>query len=118
VSAANPLAGLAWQSTLRRFGAGVRLVETPALPIPTSPPAQILLNNPDRVFWMLQNLSPYSGTVAFNDQVALGSGMLLVGLGGYLSASVDEDGEIVTYPMWAVESVAGQTWYLMEIVKA
>jgi len=44
--------------------------------------------------------------------------MLLVGLGGYLSASVDEDGEIVTYPMWAVESVAGQTWYLMEIVKA
>jgi hypothetical protein len=103
---------------LRKFGGGIRLVETPALAISAVTPTQVLLNNPDRVFWIVENLSSYSGTLAFNDRVTLGAGLLVIGLGGFVSLSVDEDGEVVTYPVWAIESVAGQTWYVTEIVKA
>ena len=118
MSANAPPGGLALAGTLRKFGAGVRIVETPALVMPTSPPKQILVNNPDRIFWVVMNLSPYSGTIAFNDQMTLQSGLLLAGLGGFAAMLVDEDGECVTYPLWGLSSVSGQSWYLLEIMRA
>ena len=110
--------GLAWTRTLKDYGAGVRLVENPTVAISAVSPTQILINNPNRVFWLLQNLSPYYGVIAFNNAVTLSSGVMVAGVGGLVTMIVSEDGESVTYPLWGIESVAGQTWYLMELVQA
>lgn len=109
--------GLAWMLSLKDLGSGLKIVESPAVTIATSPPTQILLNNPDRVFWLVMNLSPYYGVMAFNAQVTLTKGFIVSGLGGFATAVVTEDGETTTYPVWAVESQAGQTFYVLEIVR-
>jgi hypothetical protein len=110
-----PGQGLAWAYTLKRFGAGLTLRERPQLPIAASSPTQVLLNDPNRVFWVILNLTPYYGVIAFNDAVTLSSGLMISGVGGYISSAVDEDGEIVTYPVWALSSVPAQMWYVLEI---
>ena len=114
----SPAMGLAFAYTARKFGQGTRLIEVPNLAISSANPTQVFINNPNRVFWLVQNLTPYFGTLAFNDTLTVTTGIKLSGLGGYVSASVDEDGEVVTYPTWGIMSVAGQIWYTIEIVKA
>jgi len=118
MSARTPGPGLAWAYALRKFGGGIKLVERLALPISNVTPTQVLLNDPDRVFWVVMNRSPYFGSISFYDVFTTATGLYLAGGGGYISMSVDEDGEAVTYPVWGISSVNAQNWYTFTLVKA
>jgi len=78
-------------------------------------PTEILRNNPNRVFWLLVNLSGNNGFAGWDTEVSNTRGILLAANGGFLSATVEEDGELVIHPVYAVNLNAQGTYYTVEI---
>jgi len=75
----------------------------------------VLQNNPDRIFWLVINLSSNKGYVGWDKDVASTRGIPIAANGGYVSCSVEEDGELVIYPVWAINDTASGTYYIVEI---
>jgi hypothetical protein len=87
----------------RKFGVRTRAVTNPLgdLDIGSSY-SQVLLANPDRLASLVMNLGAYNVYVGFDRDVSSTKGILLVANGGLLSLVVDDDLELVTYPVYAV----------------
>lgn len=113
-----PRPGLAYQQTVKRFGAGVRLQPTYLTFTVANSPRPVLINDPDRIFWIIMNRSPYHLEIGFDDSFTLGTAILLPPNGGAAVMTVDEDGEAVTYPVWIASPVAPFTVYLAVISHA
>jgi len=79
-------------------------------------PTQILNNSPDRIFWLIVNLSVNKGYVGWDNDVSSTRGIPIAANGGYVSASVEEDGELVIHPVFAVNENAAGTYYIVEIL--
>jgi len=75
----------------------------------------ILTNTPDRIFWLVINLSANKGYVGWDAGVASTKGIPIAANGGYVSCSVEEDGELVIYPVWAINENAAGTYYIVQI---
>jgi len=78
-------------------------------------PTLILKNNPDRIFWLIVNLSPYDGYAGWDTKVSSTKGLLIPANGGYASASISEDGELVIYEVYAINLTASGTWMIVEV---
>jgi len=80
-------------------------------------PTQVLKNNPDRIFWLIINLSPNKGYLGWDRAVSSDKGVPLASNGGFVSASIEEDGELVIYEVFAVLENAAGRFYVVEIEK-
>lgn len=108
--------GLAYQIALKTFGSGLREKSGPVTVSAVVPDAQqILINDPDRVYWLVMNRSPYHVEINFLDDWTYGQGILLSPNGGQCSMQANEDGEVTGYPMWVQSPVAGAVLFVMEI---
>jgi len=103
--------------TLKRFGFPTRAVENPVIASVGTTAAEILRNNPDRVFWLVINLSPNVVYGALSGDVSGSKGIRLDAYGGWASMSVEEDGEAVAYPVFAIATGADSAIYVLEIEK-
>jgi len=78
-------------------------------------PTLILKNNPDRIYWLIVNLSAYDGYAGWDAQVSATRGILIPANGGYASASIVEDGELTIMEVYAVNLTASGTWMIVEV---
>jgi len=98
-----------------RLGFPTRPVINPVTNTVATTPTEILRNNPDRIFWLAVNLSDYKGYVGWDREVASTKGIPVPASGGFVSASIEEDGELTIHPVYAINETASGTWYIVEI---
>ena len=104
--------------TLKRFGFPTRAVENPVVAEVGTSALTVLQNNPDRVFWLVVNLSTNIVYVALKSDVAATKGIRLDANGGWVSMSVEEDGEAVGYEVFAVATGEDSAIYVLEMEKS
>ena len=104
--------------TLKRFGFPTRAVENPVSDEIGTSAEPVLKNNPDRVFWLIVNLSTNVVYVALARDVGATKGIRLDSNGGWVSMSVEEDGEAVGYEVFAVATGAASAIYVLEMEKS
>jgi hypothetical protein len=75
----------------------------------------ILRNNPERIFWLAVNLSVNKGYVGWDAQVSSSKGIPIAPSGGYVSCTLEEDGELTIHEVYAVLENASGTFYVLEI---
>jgi len=80
-------------------------------------PTKILNNNADRIFWLVVNLSVNKGYLGFSSDVSSSKGLPVAPSGGFASCSVEEDGELVIYEVYAINENAAGTYYIVEIMR-
>ena len=108
----------AHEVSFKRFGFLTQAVENPAISSIGTTVDTALKNNPDRVFWLIINLSGNVVYVALSRDVSTTKGIRLDPNGGWASMSADEDGEAVAYEVFAVATAAASAIYVLEIKKA
>jgi len=100
-----------------KAGFPTRLLINPVTNSVGTTPTKILNNNPDRIFWLVINLSANDGYIGWDTLVASNRGLYLPANGGYASASIEEDGELVIYEVWAINLNAAGIYYIVEVEK-
>lgn len=98
-----------------RFGGPTQFLET----IVTVGVALVRLvpPNPRRVAWLAQNRGLTNVGFGFNREVAAATGFLLGAEGGVATANVETDGEGVTWEVFAISTVAGQSVRVLETIR-
>jgi len=100
---------------VRRLGFKTRLIVNPVTSTVGTTATEILRNNPDRIFWLVVNLSINDGYAGWDREVSSSKGILIPANGGYASASIEEDGELVIYPVFAINLNASGTYMIVEV---
>ncbi len=98
-----------------KFGGPTRIVENPLTTSVGATPTLLLPNEPDRIFWLVVNRSAQIVDLGFTNALVTGANILLDANGGTVSSILEQDGELVTYPVYAVAPVAGATVYVVEV---
>lgn len=75
---------------------------------------QVLQNAPTRFAWTICNWGPYPITISSKPNVAYGNGLYVPPFGGVVTVSIEEDGEAVIYPVYAVASDDYSTLWVWE----
>jgi len=101
----------------QRLGFPTRPIINPVTNTVGTTATEILRNNPDRIFWMVINTSVNKGYIGWDKDVSASRGIPISPSGGYVSASIEEDGELVIHPVWAINENAQGTYYIVEIVR-
>jgi hypothetical protein len=65
--------------------------------------------------WLIQNLSASDIRVGFNQEIAVGTGLLLVANSGLISSVIHEDGLLTGWPVYGVGPAAGLNVYVVEL---
>ena len=107
----------AHEVSVKRFGFPTRLIENPLITALGLTVDAILAPNPDRVFWLIVNLSVNVVYIAFDRDVSAAKGIWLDANGGWASMAVDEDGEAVAYGVYGLATGAASAIYVLEIEK-
>ena len=100
------------------FKGPTRLVINPVTPTVGTTSTLILKNNPDRLMWLIVNLSPNRGYIGFDEQVGAGRGIPIEASGGIVSATWREDAELVIHPVYALNLGASGTYFIIEVERA
>jgi len=99
----------------QKMGFRSRLVINPVTDTVGTTATLSLRNNPDRIFWLIVNLSGNNGYIGWDTQVSSTKGLFIAGNGGFVSASIEEDGELVIYDVWAINQNAPGTYMIVEV---
>jgi len=102
------------QYTERELGFPTRAIENPITNVVSTSAVEILRANPDRFQWLVVNLSANTIYVSFDKDVSSTKGILLEPNGGFASMHAREDGEAVTYPIWAIATGVNSAIYVIE----
>lgn len=86
----------------RRFGRGTS-TRTRSATITASEQA-ILPNDPDRIFWSIENVGVIDARLSRRNGITSSTGRLLAAAGGFLESTVEEDGEAVTQQVFAIST--------------
>lgn len=102
---------------MERFKVRTRGVENPlAVTSLGVTPLLILGNNPNRLGFVIINLSDNAVFVSLTNEVASTRGIRLSPNGGQMIGVWDEDFQLVGWAWWAVAGGAGSAIYVVEIV--
>jgi len=101
----------------KELGFKTRAIENPVTNQVLTTATRILANNPDRFQWLLVNLSGYDIYVAFTREVSSSRGVLVPASGGYMTMHAREDGESVTYEVFAISPGGKAAIYVVEYEK-
>ena len=99
----------------QKLGFPSRPVVNPVTDTVGTAATKILNNNPDRIFWLAINLSVNKGYVGWDAAVSSTKGIPIAPSGGYVSCSLEEDGELTIHEVYAVLENAAGTFYTIEI---
>jgi len=100
---------------VKRLGFKTRLIVNPVTDTVATTSTEILRNNPDRIFWLVVNLSANNGYTGWDNLVSATRGLLVAANGGFVSANIEEDGELAIYPVYAVNLNAAGTYMIVEV---
>jgi hypothetical protein len=103
---------------LKEFGFKTRAIENPIVSSVGTSAVKVLNNNPDRIGWLIVNMSVNTVYLAHSPDVGAAKGIILTAGGGSASSIVREDGEAVTYEVWTLASGATSAIYVIEYVKS
>jgi len=101
---------------LERFKVRTRAIENPKTTSIGTTATQILANNPNRLAWVVINLSSNIIYLAFGSDVASTKGIRLEANGGSAVMIWDEDFQATAWAIWGVASGASSAIYAFEIV--
>jgi len=101
----------------KELGFKTRALENPVTNRVGTTPTLVLRNNPDRFQWLIVNLSAYNVYVAFTREVSSTRGVLVAASGGALAMHAREDGEAVTYEVYAISPDGIAAIYVIEYEK-
>jgi len=99
----------------KKLGFPTRPIINPVTATVDTKATKVLNNNPDRIFWLVINLSLNKGYVGWDSEVSSTKGIPIGASGGYVSCNVEEDGELVIYEVYAINENAQGTYYVVEI---
>lgn len=103
--------------TEKVFGFPTRVVENPVVASVDTTAILILRGNPDRIGWLIVNLSANTLYIGYGSDVSASKGIALGNGGGTASSKISDDGEAVAYEVWAVATGAGSAVYVVEYEK-
>lgn len=89
--------------------------ENPEIAVANIAVQAVFRNDPNRLFWLVQNRSVNQMAIGFSAAVSLASGLILPPNGGTIIMKASEDGEVVTYPVFIVAGVDASTLYSLVI---
>ena len=101
---------------LKRFEVSTRVVPNPLIATIGTTAALVLPNNPNRLAWVITNLSINLMYISFYIDVASTKGILLDKNGGSVSAVWSEDFEAVAWEIYIVAAGASSAVYSYEVV--
>ena|SRR3982750_2558611 len=96
------------------WGTKTRLVPQQVVPVAVTP-TRLCNNNPRRLGLIVINRGSGQVDVDWNPSIVLGSGVPLAALGGTMTLSAFEDGELVGYDLYAIAAAAGNSVSVYEI---
>lgn len=99
----------------RKFGFKTRPIFNPVTDTVGVVPTEILRGNPDRVQWLIVNLSAFDGYIGFDRQVSATRGIFLSANGGNAAATLDDDGHLLIHPVFAISPGGAGTWFIEEV---
>lgn len=99
------------------FGGSTTLRENPQTTTVGTTPTILLANNPERIAWQIVNRDVAAIGVGFSQGVTVSNAITIAPGGGMLSAVIEDDGELVTFPVFAVSAAGGATVYVVEVFK-
>lgn len=97
------------------FGIKTRVLEKVIDPLISTTAVKILNNNPDRLGFLIVNMSNNTLYVALDGTVSASRGIIVASLGGFLSVFYKEDFVLAGREIWAVASGADTSVYIIEV---
>lgn len=107
------LFGAAAEFIERKYGGAVG--ELTAVESVGTTAAEVLRNDPERVFVLMVNLSVNTIYVGFDQRVSSSRGIVLASNGGSYQADVEEDFTLPIRSMFAVSTLAGSNLYVVTV---
>jgi len=98
----------------KELGFPTRAIENPVTDEVGTKATEVLRLNPDRFQWLIVNLSPYTIYIAYTYQVSSTRGIVIAANGGFATMHAREDGEAVTYPVYAISPDGKAKIYVIE----
>lgn len=80
-------------------------------------PTEIIPNNPDRVSYVISNVSTNEIHVGWNQQISTGLGILVPSNGGWIQGEVERDGGVIGWAVYGVSGAANTQLYVIEIIR-
>ena len=77
----------------------------------------LLPNNPNRLWWIVQNEGVYDVRMSTDTSISASSGWLLQSGGGVISMSWDDDGDGVGYAVYAISTAPGSKVRVREVIR-
>jgi len=96
-----------------RWGVKTRLVPQQVFAVLTTA-QRVIKNNPRRFGLTIVNQGTGQVNLDWSSSVLTTSGIILTPLGGTLTLVPDEDGELITYDLWAIAGAAGNNLAIWE----
>jgi hypothetical protein len=107
--------GAAREFTEKRFGEIVqvrqRVVALAAAQV------EILPNDPDRLQYLITTISPIDVTYSYRSPIVLGTGLLALGRGSTIRSTVEDDGDVTGWALFAISNNPGNL-FVVEISRA
>jgi len=100
----------------KKFGIKTRAVENPKLTSLGTTAQVVLDNNPNRLAWIIVNLSTAEVYLALRHDVSPTKGVRLDASGGSASMVWDEDFQATGWAIWGVATAANSPIYSLEVV--
>lgn len=83
----------------------------------TTAATRLVQGNPDRVGLIAVNRSINFGAIGFAPDVSAGTGIYIGAAGGTIESRVQEDGDSVTWELWAINDTAAGNWRVIEFIR-
>jgi len=100
----------------REYGIQTTVRINPEASVINTSPVRVLSNNPDRLSWVIVNLSGSDIWLGFDREVSSTKGLFLASGGSAITTDWRDDFELVGYEVWAIASANNSPIYVVEVV--
>lgn len=76
---------------------------------------ELFPNNPNRVMWWITNNSGVELTIDWTPEIVNGSGISVGGNGGFLTQTIEEDGNAVGDAVYAITTAGSNSVFLFDV---
>lgn len=102
-------------SVVPGFPFPTRLIESDPGTTVNASVTTLLRNNPNRVYWYIENIGSFQARVASSRGVSITYGRLLDSGGGWASAQASEDGDVTGWEVYGIANGGASAVYVVEI---
>lgn len=97
-----------------RYGASLSVLQRVAQP--TFTPARIVTNNPNRIQLTIQNIGEVDVRISIQHVLSINDTILIPSWGGTITFTIDEDGEICGYEIYARTAFENGRVIIIEVI--